>query len=72
MKIVIAIVILAIVAVAIALAFRRSGTQWARDEAYAQLKALPPASDLCLPRRSLGVDGTTNLRRVMSDVLGAP
>jgi hypothetical protein len=36
------IVVLAVVAVGIAFAVRRSGKQRARDEAYAQLKALPP------------------------------
>jgi len=41
MKIAIAIAVLAVVVVAIALALRRSGAAQARDDAYAQLKALP-------------------------------
>jgi hypothetical protein len=50
MKITIAIAVLAIVVLAIALALRRSGRPRARDEAYAQLKALPAvAKDFTTP-----------------------
>jgi hypothetical protein len=41
MKIAVTIAVLVVVAVVIALVFRRSGTQQARDDTYAQLKALP-------------------------------
>src|SRR6478735_8084955 len=54
MKIAIAIVVLAVLAVAISLAFRRPGTQRMHDEVYAQLKALPPvAKDFTTPEGAI-------------------
>jgi hypothetical protein len=54
MKIVFIIAVLAIVAVAVVLALRRSGTQKERDDVYAQLKALPPvAKDFTTPEGAI-------------------
>ena len=54
MKIAIVIGILVVVAIVAFLVFRHSGTQQARDEAYAQLKALPPvAKDFTTPEGAI-------------------
>jgi hypothetical protein len=54
MKIAIVIGILAVVAIIAFLVFGRADTQQARDEAYAQLKALPPvAKDFTTPEGAI-------------------
>lgn len=54
MKIAIIIGILIVVATVTFLVFRRSGTQQAQDEIYAQLKALPPvAKDFATPEGAI-------------------
>lgn len=54
MKITIVIVVLAVVVIAAFLAFRRSGLRQGRDEAYAELKALPPvAKDFTTPEGAI-------------------
>lgn len=54
MKIAIVIGVLVLVALVVFFAFRRSGTQQARDETYAQLKALPPvAKDFTTPEGAI-------------------